>query len=213
MRQVLWFSSLSMINLDQLELHEIRQCLKRSSDHTLGYPHYWTSSECTSAAVLIPLLRQHNQWHLLFIRRAEHERDEHSGQVAFAGGKYESIDKDMQDTALREANEEIGIHPQHVTILGKLGYQYSITRFEITPVVAHIPWPYEFSLDRKEVARVFTIPLSWLAEPDNHRVRHRKHRHGKTFPVIYFNEYEGELLWGSTARMTLSLIALLKQVL
>lgn len=200
-----------MSALDQLEIHQIRQRLKQPSDHSLGYPHYWTARECKPAAVLIPFVRRRHEWHLLYIRRAEHEHDEHSGQVAFAGGKFEDIDNNLQDTALREAHEEIGIHPQHVTILGNLGYQYSITRFEITPVVGHIPWPYEFELDRQEVQRIFTMPLSWLAEPDNHRIEHHKLTDGKTLPVIYFEEYEGELLWGSTARMTLSLISMLNE--
>jgi len=155
--------------------------------------------------VLIPLIREENQWRIVYIRRADHEHDHHSGQVAFAGGKYEEQDENLQHTALREAQEEIGIDPDHVTVLGELNHHYSITHFKITPVVGHLQWPYSFTPDRSEVARVFSIPLAWLADPSNHRVEQRQFN-GKAAPVVYFDEFDGELLWGATARMTLSLV-------
>lgn len=161
------------------------------------------------AAVLIPFIKHEKNWHLLFIRRASNEFDFHSGQVAFAGGKHESHDQDLYQTALREAHEEIGINPLDVAILGKLNFHHSITHFQITPVIGLIPWPYTLSLDEREVARAFTIPLDWLADPNNHRIEQRRLTQEKSYPVVYFKEYDNELLWGATARMTLSLISLL----
>ena len=100
--------------------------------------------------------------------------------------------------------------PNDVSILGQLNEHHSISQFKITPVVASIPWPYAFQLDRTEVARVFTIPLSWLIDSANYKIEHRKIDNHKPVPVIFFDQYDGEQLWGASARMTLSLIDLLK---
>ena len=199
------------MGLNCLSSEQIRECLVRKSGVTHDIPDQWAATECQQAAVLIPFLQHSGQWHLLYIRRAQHEMDQHGGQVAFAGGKFETVDKDLKTTALREAQEEIGLHPLDVSILGTLNHHHSISRFQITPVVAQIPWPYQLSPDKQEVARIFTIPLGWLADPQNHRIEYRELNNRKAFPVVYFDEYDGEILWGATARMTLSLISLLSR--
>ncbi len=162
--------------------------------------------ESRKAAVLIPFYLYQGVWHLLFIRRADHPSDMHSGQVAFAGGKRESQDRDMIETALREAEEEIGLPRDKVEVLGQLSMHHSISRYCITPVVSVIPWPCTLIADRLEVSRIFSIPLDWLATPSHHRLQPHQH-HGKKFPVVYFDPYDGEILWGATARMVLSLVA------
>jgi len=154
------------------------------------------------AAVLVPFVQEAEEWSLLFIERAVHERDHHSGQVAFAGGKCEDDDGSMQATALREAEEEIGLNPADVTVLGELGKHVSGAGFEICPVVATMPWPYSLTLSADEVAATFTMPLAWLADPDN--VEHRLYK--ERFNVPYFERYNDHLLWGATARIALSLI-------
>lgn len=199
-----------MHDFSDLEPDQIRQQLTRSSAATEDIPLELIQSDFDQAAVLIPFFWEQGEWHLLFIRRASHDDDYHAGQVAFAGGKYESSDKNLRDTALREAHEEIGIHPGDVTILGQLNHHHSISRFQITPIVGHIPWPYDLTLEQSEVARAFSIPLNWLAEPSHHRMQQHQLRENESFPVVYFDEYDGEVLWGATARMTLSLISLLK---
>ncbi len=207
--QVVNISFHRMADLNQLSLEQISQRLTRDTAITHDIPSHWREDELQPAAVLIPFLRIADEWQLLYIRRASHEQDHHSGQVAFAGGKFETDDGSLHQTALREAQEEIGIQPQHVTILGQLGYHHSISRFRITPVVGHMPWPYQLQLDRQEVARAFTIPLAWLADPGHHRIEQVSRDGLGPFPVVYFDEYDGELLWGATARMTLSLLSLL----
>ena len=191
--------------LDQLSPDQIRQRLQRHARQTYDVPDLWPEQACKQAGVLIPFIRKDEQWHILYIRRATYEGDHHSGQVAFAGGKHEAQDPDLRATALREAHEEIGIQPQDVEVLGELSHHYSITRFQITPVVGHLDWPYPLRLDQTEVARVFSMPLAWLANPDNHRIIHRQ-LDGNPVPVAYFNRYDEELLWGATARMTLTLL-------
>lgn len=187
----------------------ISERLQRSAMLTEDVPVDISDAEFMSAAVLVPFVHQDDEWHLLYIRRAHHEDDYHGGQVAFAGGKQEPVDDNLHQTALREAHEEIGLAPGQVRVLGQLNYHYSVSRFRIMPVVAHIHWPCELVLDTSEVARVFTIPLRWLANPDNYEVRPRTLIDGRSYPVVYFDEYDGELLWGATAKMTLSLLWLL----
>jgi len=195
-----------MKELNRLDVQQIRKCLQSEREQTWDVPRLWEQHECQKAAVLVPLMRERDNWHLLFIRRAIHDNDHHSGQVAFAGGKYEPQDENLRSTALREAHEEIGLQPHHVSVLGELGLHYSVSRFQITPVVAHIPWPYDLIPDQSEVARVFSIPLAWLSDPENHHIEQRRLQGQESFPVIYFESYQGEVLWGATARMTLSLV-------
>jgi len=189
----------------------IIQSLKQETDKTFDIPHQFENTEYRKASVLIPFVSIDGAWHIVFIRRAESDKDRHSGQVAFVGGKEEDIDNSVIDTALRETQEEIGVDPADVTILGQLNYHYSVSRFEITPIVATIPWPYELTLDSAEVSRAFTLPLSWLADENNFEIRNRlPPESDKQIPVVYFKKHDGELLWGATARMILSLISSLK---
>ena len=200
-----------MTTIAEMSLDEIRHKLSlHPSNSTSDLPYKKDHIPLKQAAVLAPLISINSEWHLLFIQRAIHEKDKHSGQVAFAGGKKEKADIDLHNTALREAYEEIGILPNDVIILGELNHHYSISDFEITPVVATMPWPYRLTLQTTEVAATFTIPLKWLADPVNYTIETREFN-GQSHPAIYFKKYDGYLLWGATARMTVSLITLLQQ--
>lgn len=200
-----------MHDLNNLSEQEIAKRLNRRGELTHDIPLIQPMGNYKQAGVLIPFIRVADSWHILYIRRAELQRDQHSGQVAFAGGKYEKYDQDIQATALREAHEEIGVAPADVTVLGQLGHHHSVSNFRITPIVGQIPWPYPLELQSSEVGRAFSIPLQWLADPANHEIRYRElPQHEKPAAIAYFKEYDGELLWGATARMTLSLIDLLQ---
>ncbi|HEX7433700.1 MAG TPA: CoA pyrophosphatase [Anaerolineaceae bacterium] len=161
------------------------------------------------AAVLAPLVRVDGEWRLLFIRRSDQVID-HKGQVAFPGGTCEDSDGSVEQTALRETWEEIGVEPTDVRVLGQMEKLLTGTGYRITPVVGIIPWPYPFKLSPDEVSAVFSIPLNWLAERVNREERPFI-RGGELIEVIYFSPYHGELLWGATARMTVNLITLLSQ--
>ncbi|MEN8173050.1 MAG: CoA pyrophosphatase, partial [Chloroflexota bacterium] len=143
------------------------------------------------AAVLIPFFWKENEWHLLFIRRTINNTDRHGGQVAFPGGQSESGDDTPQATALREAQEEIGIARKDITILGQLQDVMTITNFQVTPIVGSIPWPHTLSSQDEEVSRIFSIPLSWLMKPENREVRHHDIQfQGQPIPVIHFSPYD-----------------------
>lgn len=159
------------------------------------------------AAVLVPFIWKDDAWHLLFIRRSPNENDRHGGQVAFPGGHCDPGDNNAQAAALREAHEEIGVAPEDVRVLGQLRDAMTVTNFQVTPVVGVIPWPYALSPQPEEVSRIFSIPLAWLIDPANREVRHRDIQHqGRPIPVIHFSQYDNEILWGASARMTMLLL-------
>jgi 8-oxo-dGTP pyrophosphatase MutT (NUDIX family) len=162
------------------------------------------------AAVLLPLVRMGNVWQILFIRRTEVAGDYHSGQVALPGGAREPDDRDNIAAALRETNEELGISAEDIEILGTLNDFVTISNYQVTPVVAQVAWPQKLILAQAEVARAFTIPLTWLLDPTNHEVRHRQLPNGLgSATVIYFERYDGELLWGATARIIMEFFEVL----
>ena len=201
-----------MTDLDQLSIDDIRERLLEQPGVTYDVPPELLNAEAREAAVLIPFCRIDEAWHILYIRRADFDGDRHSGQVAFAGGKREASDKNLESTALREAEEEVGVAPQDVKILGCLNHHHTISEFLVTPYVGEMQWPYPLSLDETEVAHAFTMPLAWLANRSNYRTEQRQHPDSqRPWPVVYYEHYDGELLWGATARMTLSLIEVLSR--
>ncbi|MBE0697725.1 MAG: CoA pyrophosphatase [Anaerolineaceae bacterium] len=158
-----------------------------------------------SAAVLVPLLWEEDGWHLLFTRRTETVQS-HKGQVSFPGGTAEPGDITPEDTALREAYEEIGLLPRDATIFGRLDHLATVSNFLITPILARIPWPYPFHLSAEEVSHIFTIPLTWLADSSHWEERPRHLPSGKLENVVHYQPYGGETLWGISARITLELL-------
>ncbi len=199
----------SQLNLTEQEIS--RRLVLTSGDEVENpYPHGFLSHPPRPAAVLIPLIRRDENWHVLYIRRTANSQDPHGGQVAFPGGAADRDDLNAEATALREANEELGLHTSDVRTLGRLIDFITITSYRVTPIVGVIPWPYPLKLETKEVSRAFTIPLTWLADPKNREERPR------TLPgpfepinVIYYKSYDGETLWGASARFTLELINVL----
>jgi len=163
----------------------------------------------TRASVLVPLFWHRNEWHLLFIRRVKNPLDKHSGQVAFPGGKHDDADSDHVATATREAFEEIGLKPSDMEVVHTLDDYITGSSFVVTPVVGIVPWPYPYVAQASEVARIFSIPLAWLGDQSNVDLRDRLVEIGDlstTIKVAYYDKYDDELLWGASARMTLSLL-------
>lgn len=189
-------------NLDQ-RLAELQNTPKGEYEFENGA----TFREKKPAAVLLPLLFRDNEWHLLYTRRVDGLMN-HGGQVSFPGGGWEPGDADLTATALREAWEEVGIHPQDVQVLGTMQPIGLITGFVVTPVVGKIPWPYPIQRFDGEVARVFTVPLSWLADPSNY-YNSTIVFEGKPYEVSYYKLYDGEKIWGATAKITQDFIGLL----
>ena len=185
-------------------LNEAIQDAGPSSD---GYAELELNDEITlkCAAVLVPLVWHDEEWHLLFTRRTDRV-ESHKGQVSFPGGACDEGETTPEQTALREANEEIGIQPSDINVLGRLANLITISYFRVTPVVGVVRWPTVFRVGEHEVARVFTIPLAWLANESN---RWQFEIPGRNRSVIAYHPYDGELLWGATARMTVDFLKVL----
>jgi 8-oxo-dGTP pyrophosphatase MutT (NUDIX family) len=168
-----------------------------------------TEWDATPAAVLIPLYQEDGDWNLLFTRRTD-SVDVHAGQVSFPGGQIEDTDHSIVAAALREAQEEVGLDPADVEPLGQLNPLLTVTQFLVTPVVGVIPWPYALATNPTEVARTFGVPIKWLADPNNLEVQEREPLiPGRSIPVYYFKEFEGETIWGVTARITVNFLQVL----
>jgi 8-oxo-dGTP pyrophosphatase MutT (NUDIX family) len=160
------------------------------------------------AAVLIPFVQAGGEWHILLTRRTDLVQD-HKGQVSFPGGGVEARDRDITATALRETHEELGIDPGDVRVLGRSGDYLTISDYLVTPVVGTLPWPYPLRLEPREVSRAFTIPLGWLRQAENREERTRLVK-GIEAQVIFFHPYDGEVVWGATARMLVEMLARLE---
>jgi 8-oxo-dGTP pyrophosphatase MutT (NUDIX family) len=152
------------------------------------------------AAVLLPLFKNATDYHLVFTKRTETVRH-HKGQVSFPGGSFEPADGDLLTTALRESYEEVGIEPEHVSILGRLDDLATFsTSFTISPFVGLIPYPYPFRPNPTEVAIVFDTSLSILADPTVGRRYIRARDDGATIEDYEFH-VDGHVIWGATARL------------
>ena len=161
-----------------------------------------------AAAVLLPLYRDEGKWWLLFTRRTE-SVEHHRGQVSFPGGMAEASDPDLAATALREAEEEIGLRPNDVELIGQMPPLLTTTGFWVTPIVGCICWPTPLRLNEHEVAHLFGIPLVWLADPVNHsRSKVELPGHSQPVEVLTFSPFSGEVVWGATARIVVDFLRL-----
>jgi 8-oxo-dGTP pyrophosphatase MutT (NUDIX family) len=168
--------------------------------------------EVRPAAVLVPLYLDGPEWHVLFTQRT-HLVETHKGQVSFPGGRVEPADTSRVETALREAEEEIGLRRSDVTVLGQLDELLTVTQYHITPIVGVFPWPYAFVLSTAELSEAFGVPLAWLANPDNLEIQEREPMvPGRKIPVYYFH-YQNRTIWGATARMLLNLVEVARPML
>ena len=159
------------------------------------------------AAVLMPLINRNSGITVLFTQRTTHLA-EHAGQISFPGGRVEEGDASMQDTALREAEEEIGLPRSQVDILGMLPDYYIATGFRVTPVVGLIEAPFPVTLDNFEVAEIFEVPLQFFLNPANHE-QHSTNSHGRS-RQYYAMPYQGRFIWGATAGILYNLYQALR---
>lgn len=160
----------------------------------------------TPAAVLVGLVERPREFHVLLTQRTDHLRD-HAGQISFPGGKIEPDDEGPVHTALRETEEEVGLPPDRIEIVGELGPYVTGTGFQVIPVVGFIQAPYPVKLDPFEVADVFEVPLSHFLNPAN-RQRHTRKIRGQR-RSYYAMPFEERFIWGATAGMLVNLAELL----
>lgn len=158
------------------------------------------------AAVLVPIQERADGDHLVLTQRAA-MLSSHRGQVAFPGGRVDQEDSGPLQAALRESEEEVGIRPCDVRVLGQLDQVTAAADYLVTPFVGVIPFPYEFRLNPAETTAVFSVPVSALLDPGRFRMEARPYLSSRRDPIYHFH-YQGWDIWGATARIITQLLEL-----
>lgn len=148
------------------------------------------------AAVLIPVVDHGEGATVILTQRAEAMRD-HSGQIAFPGGKIDPEDPSPEDAALREADEEIGLSGAHVDIVGRLPDYVSGSGYRIAPVLSVVRPGFHLAINPHEVDAAFEVPLAFLMDPANHRQQSRVWNERERF--FYEMPFGERYIWGVTA--------------
>ncbi len=158
----------------------------------------WFRMPLRPSAVLVPLTERNGELQMLLTERT-HTVSDHPGQVAFPGGAVEQSDRDLVHTALREAEEEIGLRPDQVEVVGVLEAQAVISGYAVLPVVGFYDPGFIAQTDPREVAGVFEVPLTFLLDVGNQIITQREHN-GLALPMTEYH-YTGRRIWGATALM------------
>lgn len=157
------------------------------------------------AGVLIPLFIEHGIPKVLFTKRSDMV-ETHKGQISFPGGSVEDQDLSVQETALRETREEVGVLETDVKVFGRIDDLYTVASdFLIHPFVGLIPSPYDFRICEVEVKRLIMVPWEILIQQNRENRTYVAESRGKTFETPAY-EYEGDVIWGATAKMVKNLI-------
>ena len=165
--------------------------------------------ECKAAAILLPIVLRDEGLTVLLTRRAQHLKH-HPGQISFPGGKVEAYDRSHVDTALREAQEEIGLLAQSVEVIGQLPPYRTVSAYQITPIVGLIAPDFSVTLDANEVDSVFEVPLSFLMNADHHQLRAYQASSQSVVRHFYSMPYQDFFIWGATAALLRNLFHLLR---
>lgn len=193
-----------MPSFDDAALGRLRERIARRPAIEIAAPQF------KRACVLMPFVRNPSGgWSLLFTRRSE-TLAAHSGQIAFPGGGVEAGET-LEEAAIREAREEVGIPPERVEILGRLDDVVTNSGFLVAPFAAVIDERIDYVLQASEVVEAFEVPVEALLDLRNPEVRYVPFR-GKRFPA-YFYRYESYEIWGLTGRMSKALLDLVWQAL
>jgi len=161
-------------------------------------------NQLIESAVLLALCEINGQLAVLLTKRASHLKH-HPGQVSFPGGKVEKTDSNIVATALREAQEEIGLTHENIKVIGQLHPYQTITGFKITPIIAFIDQLQHYQLDKNEVDEVFHVPLSHFLNIKKHISINVQHNTGNQ--AVHFMPYKHHNIWGATAAIIKDLVA------
>jgi 8-oxo-dGTP pyrophosphatase MutT (NUDIX family) len=184
-----------------MDREQLLQAFQLGADIEPGQDFPMTSPG-TPAAVLVPIL-QRETLSVLLTKRASHLKH-HPGQVSFPGGRYEESDHSLQQTALRECEEEIGLAPQQVSVFGRLPLYRTISYYEVTPFVGLVSAPFVWQPDPNEVDEVFEVPLPFLLDEANYHTEFisRSSSSNKSgVSEVHFIFWQEHTIWGATAAM------------
>ena len=191
-----------------LSLDQFKRDLKTILAHRKPMRVEVNTDDYTQASVLLPLFIKDGRYWLLFMRRTN-TVEHHKGEVSFPGGAVDEDDCTLEYTAKRETVEEIGVKAEDIEILGQLDDMTTITsQFIVHPFVGVVPFPYVFTLNKREVEHLIEIPLQFLldySEPQTVTMNYG----GEVFETPAFI-YEGTVIWGATERILVNFIHLIR---
>jgi 8-oxo-dGTP pyrophosphatase MutT (NUDIX family) len=173
-------------------IDQIRTALSSRQRKVIEHPSF------ARAAVLVPLFEKEEECHILFTKRTEQVKY-HKGEISFPGGVFDEGDLELERTALREADEEVGLKENDVHLMGVLDDIVTITEFIVTPFVGHFPYPYPFKISPIEIAEMIEVPLSSLLGKDCFSEREIIRMGQKE--MVYAFQYKDHIIWGATARI------------
>lgn len=192
-----------MPRFDDAALQRLQAILTRRAAVQITAPQY------RRASVLLPLVPNNGEWSILFSRRAANLAA-HSGQIAFPGGAVEAGET-LEAAAVREAQEEVGIHAHLVELIGRLDDLVTNSGFLVAPFVGVLRERVDYVLHEAEVAEVFEVPVDAVLDPHQPEVRYVAFRE-RSYPA-YFYHYGDHEIWGLTGRMLKSFLDLVWQAL
>ena len=192
-----------MLNLDQL-----KEDLKTILAHRVPKRIKGSGADYTQASVLLPLFSRDGQYWLLFTKRTS-AVEYHKGEISFPGGVVDEGDDSLEGTAKRETFEEIGIREEDIEILGQLDDIPTMTsRFIIHPFVGVVPFPYAFTVNKREVEHLIEVPLRFFLDPSQPQPFSIDHE-GDIFETPAFI-YKDAVIWGATERILENFINLIR---
>ncbi len=208
-------STFSAVAPDRLTPDALRRVLSTQHERTLDIPdesaRRYPGREGTpvEAAVLVPLVMRPTGVTVLLTQRTAHLND-HAGQIAFPGGRIETLDASPIAAALRETEEETGLSRDFVEVLGGLPRYLTSSGFAITPITALVRPGFDLLPDTFEVAEIFEVPLSFLTNPAHYRL-HRATLVDGTTRQYYSAPWDQYFIWGATAAMLRGLCQILSE--
>lgn len=168
--------------------------------------HLFSKKPSVPAAVLIPLFFKEGQAHLLFTKRTELV-EHHKGQISFPGGRFDDTDANLEFTALRETEEEVGICMDHMEILGHTDRFLTNTYFLVSPFVGFFSYPYPYVISEAEIERIIEVPLLHLLQPEIFETKPIK-KDGHSWMVHYYH-YNSDVIWGVTGFLLSNFLSIL----
>ncbi|MEL6636916.1 MAG: CoA pyrophosphatase [Bacteroidota bacterium] len=171
--------------------------------HAVRGKYQLSADDARVACVLIALYPKAAEWHLVLIQRvASNPHDRHGGQISFPGGRYEPSDGSLANGALREAQEEVGIQPDDVEVLGRLTELFiPVSNFMVHPFIGTLDYTPDFVPQPSEVQEIIEVPLSLLRDPASRQRTEIALSERLTLQNVPYFNVEGRVVWGATAMM------------
>lgn len=184
---------MALVNHKKVDFQQAKETIQRVLK--TYKPQQLSVNGSRQASVLIPVLNRDDHPHLIFTRRTELV-EHHKGQISFPGGMHDQADASLLQTALRETDEEIGIRPGEVQVIGQLDDLFTVTNFLITPFVGILTASPSFRLSTDEVAEVLEVPLNLFLTDEHFEIKKWEYR-GRHYDV-YFYHFNDHVIWGAT---------------